>query len=278
MSSKKSLEQNVLEELERTGYPTEIVSASIMQQRNWAVIHNPSYLDDSESQSREFDIRAYRRISFKVAGIDFTVGYYLITECKKSEKPWVFFTTPERHDDSRLGNAIKWSLATRQVFTDNSHPESLVSDDDLRKFHHYFQQQHLARTFHEPLKGQEKSGHSQMIYSAVMSAIKATLFHYNDRRIENWLRVYYPVIVFSGNLFEARVDANKKIDLLPTQYLQLSFHYIVPHKSSVYRHSVWDNHHEFIVDIVHEDYLNQFLSDFEDEHGTLSKHLQDVIK
>lgn len=277
MSSKKTLEQSVLEELERTGYPTEIVSASIMQQRDWAVIHNPSYLDDSEGQSREFDIRAYRKKLIKMGANDFSIGYYLITECKKSEKPWVFFTTPEKHGDSRLGNVIKYSLAKKQVFTDNEHPESLVPDDELRKFHHYFQQQHLARTFHEPLKGQEKSGHSQMIYSAVMSAIKATIFHYNDSPIGSWLRVYYPVIVFSGDLFEARVDANKKIDILPVQYLQLSFHYIVPREPSPPRFSVWENLHEFIIDIVHENHLNEFLEDIEKEHETLSNYLDSTI-
>jgi hypothetical protein len=152
MNNQKSLEQNILEELQKTGYPTEIISASLMQQRKWGVIHNPSYLDDSEGRSREFDIRAYQQKRFTLSNKVFNVGLFLITECKKSEKPWVFFTTPEKHNYSRLGKIINWSMAGYQVFSSDESSIALISDDKLLKFHHYFQQEHIARTFHEPFK------------------------------------------------------------------------------------------------------------------------------
>src|SRR5947208_2381896 len=120
MNSMKTLEQSMIDELQKTGYPTEIVSASIMQQRKWAVIHNPSYLDDNEDRSREFDIRAYHEKSFGHSEATFAIGTYLVTECKKSEKPWVFFTTAEQHQSSRLGRFIKARIQGRQVFNDRS--------------------------------------------------------------------------------------------------------------------------------------------------------------
>ena len=272
MSEEKSLEQKILDELNKTGYPTEIVSASIMQRRAWGVIHNPSYFDDSEGRSREFDIRAFRQKPVKSWGESSAVGVYLITECKKSEKPWVFFTTPERHNQSRLGEAIKCGNPEIQIFTIATSSKSLISDEELRKFHHYFQQPRLARTFYEPLKGQEKSQHSTMIYSAVMSSIKATLFHKNESPAKNSLMIYYPLIVFSGNLFDAQVDSNKNIDLLPVKYLQLSFNY---RTRSVTPNTGWtfDNSHKFILDVVHETYLDKFLEVIEEEHDILTKHL-----
>lgn len=275
MSDKSSLEEAIIADLEKTGYPTEIIAAAIMERRNWMIAHNPSYVDDSEGQSREFDIRAYRKKDLMINGKDFALGYYLITECKKSLKPWVFFTTEESYIRPRLGSVIKSKAPNKlTLFTNYHNPESLVPDDTLRKFHHYFQQQRLARTFYEPLKGQEKSGHSQMIYSAVMSAIKATLFLANDQPIESWLRVFYPLIVFSGDLFEARVNAAKKIDLLRTQYIQLSFNYVEPQKKPDYRLSfVWERIQEFFIDIVHEDYLNQFLDEIENEQVILANHI-----
>jgi hypothetical protein len=55
-----SLEKKILEDMEKTGYPTEIMSASIMQGRGWEVTHKPSYWDEDERKSREFDIIAFR--------------------------------------------------------------------------------------------------------------------------------------------------------------------------------------------------------------------------
>ena len=66
MSESKTQEENIISELQKTGYPTEIVGASIMQQRGWGVLHNPSYLDDREGQSREFDIQAFREWRMEV--------------------------------------------------------------------------------------------------------------------------------------------------------------------------------------------------------------------
>jgi hypothetical protein len=65
-----------------------------------------------------------------------------------------------------------------------------------------------------------------MIYSAVMSAIKATIFISKETPISNWLRVFYPVVIFSGSLFEAQVGPEKSTKLISTKYLQLSFHYM----------------------------------------------------
>ena len=134
------LEDKILQEIDKTGYPTEIVCASAMQNRGWAVVHSPSYLDDLENRSREFDIRAYRTKRQDVRGHNYSVGIYLMTECKKSEKPWVFFTTPERYLEEPIGQVIHWSLGKRQAFTDRENSHAFISDNVLRGFHHYFKQ------------------------------------------------------------------------------------------------------------------------------------------
>lgn len=269
MSDKKSLEQSVLEELLKTGYPTEIFSASVMQERGWGVIHNPSYWDKEESQSREFDVRAYKH--WLNVAQDFKVGVYLIAECKKSEKPWVFFTTVEKYQRARLGQIIKARSADKRVFTDFEHHESIISDDELRTFHHYFQKPRQARTFHEPLKQQERASHSQMIYTAVMATVKATLFHCSERPSDKWVGIYYPVIIFSGNLFEAFVNPDKSIDLTPTLHVQLVFNYIQQEPST--HSSIWSAQQIFTVDVVHESYLDQFIKTVEDEHQIIANKI-----
>jgi hypothetical protein len=266
-----ALEDEILEELVRTGYPTEIVSASVMQARGWAVFHNPSYLDDREGKSREFDIRAYRQMSKQ----NNSVGIYLITECKKSDKPWVFFTTPAEYPgDARLGALIRWSMDKKQAFSDTSHADSLIPDRHLPGFHHYFSRHppRLARTFHQPFKGADKSEYSPMIYTAVMSAVKATLFLCSQPPASNWLGIYYPVVVFSGDLFEAQVSPDKTITLAKSEFLQLSFTYITP---TVLRGR--ESAFTFIIDVVHENYLADFLKTIEIEHEQISEYVFDAI-
>lgn len=161
----------------------------------------------------------------------------------------------------------------------------------------------LARTFYEAFKGkkgsnkkatesnkkategepetQETTEHFKTIYGAVMSAVKATLFHDKDERKDNWLRIYYPVVIFNGNMFEAQVDDKKEVEILSTKHLQLSFSYKMPVALSKERvgwaPSIWTNYHEFIVDIVHEDYLDEFLQLIEDEQDKLAGILQEKM-
>ena len=270
MNEKKSLKQTIQEDLIKTGYPTEIISANIMQQKGWGVAHNPSYWDNEENHSREFDIRAYKQ--WENSAKDFNLGVYIIAECKKSEKPWVFFTTNEKYLDSRLGRSIKARSMNKQLFTDHEHPTAIISNNELQTIHHYFQKPKQARTFHEPLKQQEKSAHSQMIYTAVMATVKATLFHYRENALPNdWIGIFYPLIIFSGNLFEAFVNPDKSIDLTETSHIQLKFNYIQQEPSG--NRSIWSANQPFTIDVIHEDYLDQFLGLIEVEHQIIANKI-----
>lgn len=265
-----NLQSNILQELNKTGFPTEVICADVMQKNGWGVLHSPSYWDETEKISREFDLRAFRNWKYTTEGGEFHIGVYLITECKKSEKPWVFFSTPESYN-TRVSQFIK--AVDKSIFPNYYRSDSQISDDVLKRTHHYFQRPELARTFYEPFKGQEKTDSSQMIYSAIMSSVKATLFHLRDRKNDNSTSIYYPVIVFNGNMYTAKVKSLDNIELLPSEHVQLSFNYMLP--KSVERSSIWEQQERFIIDVVHYEYLENFLSLLEKEHSELAKLIQD---
>ncbi len=267
---KPDLKSKIIEELDKTGYPTEIVSASLLQRAGWGVLHNPSYLDKMEQTSREFDLRAYKSKSFPSGGgTTFSIGEYVIAECKKSEKPWVFFVTPEDLNseglDARI-NAVKWKASVRNQPWDPISGK-LLSAERFSEIHHYFQLNELARTFYEPFKKFEKSENSQMIYSAVMSCVKATLFHYQDIEFDRWLLIYYPLIIFSGRLFKAEVAEGKQISLNEANHILLAFNYIDASQKSRF---TWENQHRFIIDIVQEDYLPSYIQILDNELNNLA--------
>lgn len=276
MTSDADFQQKIMDELDRTGYPTELVAASMMQQRGWGVIHNPSYLVGD--QPREFDIRAYRSWRVTHGTGSFTIGVYLIVECKKSKHPWVFFTSPREEDEVDPAHLIKSrSMPAHILWSDQQDRPPIVSDSFMRAQHHYFQRQRWARTYYEPFKHQETASHSSLLYGAVLSAIDAALFHYYDRSLvlQRHQAIYYPIIVFSGNLFEAEVDAAKKIQLRRAQHIQLLHHRIEPASAN----DRWSERsgsrlHVFLVDVVHEDYLGEFLTLVEHDHDVLAAELQ----
>jgi hypothetical protein len=275
MSQQRSLEEKIIEELERTGYPTEIVAASLMQRRGWYVGHNPSYLDDADQRSREYDIYAYRAWDASVDRRKYTVGVYLLAECKKSEKPWVFFTTPEPHLHMHLASLIKSRhTAPWILWTARAADPPLLSDDDLKQRHHYFRATERARTYHEPFKSQAASGQAQMIYAAVFSAIKAVLFHSRQAAFDGFLGLYYPVIIFSGDMFEARVDDAKNISINSTEYVQLAHHYIIPESGGM---RMEERQQEFVVDVVHERYIERYCETIETEHRNIASIIQKAI-
>jgi len=267
MNDKKTIEETIIEDIQKTGYPTEITAASIMQANGWSVVHNPSFWDQEEQKSREIDIQAYRQ--WPTQSKNWTMGVYLIAECKKSEKPWVFFTKDEKYEHSRLGSLIYSRIKGTPLFTSYDQESALIPDKDLLSSHHYFRFERQARTFYEPLKNQDKAAHSAMIYSAVMSAIKATLFRWADASYEKWIGIYYPVIILAGDLFEARIGPGKTISLAKTNHVQLSFHYMQPDP----RINSKLSHRQFTIDVVREDHLAQFLKLVEDEHQVIAGNI-----
>src|SRR5690348_2408792 len=90
-------EKNIVDELVKTGFPTEIVAGAAMASWGYGVIHSPAYFDHVELKSREFDLRAFKTWNVVDETPKWSVSLYLVAECKKSETPWVFFTTPEFH-------------------------------------------------------------------------------------------------------------------------------------------------------------------------------------
>lgn len=267
MEKKRTFEEKIILDLQKTGYPTEITTASFLQERDWYVIHKPSFWDNEEQKSREFDIRGYRE--WKSNSEKLSIGAFLITECKKSEKPWVFFATPEGYLPNRLGRIVRSNKRGTPLFPTYYQEDALISDDELRSFHHYFHIPIYARTFYEPFKNQENADHSSMIYSAVMSVVKATLYTWSDTPIENWIRIYYPLIVFSGNMFDARVNSDKTIELIKADHIRLSFHYIQQqtHRSHL------EMNEEFIIDIINESYLGIYLRMIEEEQYRIASML-----
>lgn len=267
------LEERIRVELLKTGFPTEITVSSSLESIGWAVMHNPSYLDPQTGKSREFDIRAYKEFPEPEHRPSLRLGVYLLVECKKSEKPWVFFTTPcvnEIVPDRRIEEFIQTSkrIPPKVIWADGARNQ-LQSKGNPADFHHYFSQDRWARTFHHMFRGEENES-SKQIYGAIMSVVNTVLFYRDNYTHDaNWVPVFYPVIVFNGELFEAVVHTKTNLTLNRSDHLVLEYHLAMPSKYA--GGEVRED--TFLIDVLTDNFLSDFERLIDHESKTLLERM-----
>jgi hypothetical protein len=90
----KSLEQNILDDIQKTGFPLELRVAHELLTRGYFVDHNLYYVDKDEHKGRDIEISARRNSQNPPRDKPPQwVRNRLLVECKKTMKPWVIFTS-----------------------------------------------------------------------------------------------------------------------------------------------------------------------------------------
>lgn len=94
-------EKDILEDVLKSGFPTEIKAANTLISEGWMVFRNFPYIDRDSGKERSYDIRAVKygpKHSPLKEHAYFMVK--LFVECKySSNKPWVFFRSGEPRID-----------------------------------------------------------------------------------------------------------------------------------------------------------------------------------
>jgi hypothetical protein len=226
-----NLEAKILGEIGKTGFPLELRVADFLQSRGYFVASSLYYLDQDEDKGREIDIQALKGISlgFYLGTGDESpspddepcmVRNCLLIECKKSDKPWVIFTSPESSYDKEL-----FELDCKGL---NKNAERLWFESEdflnqLEKIHPFAAHKMRGHGHFEPFKSGESS---EMIFKALITSVKATIATRDSKFAAGPGRVcfYYPLIVFDGLLYEAHLD-NGTIRLNETDTVMVSFFY-----------------------------------------------------
>lgn len=236
-------------ELRIQGFPLEIEVGLLLKRRGWKVIHQPFYVDEDSGKGRLGDLWAIKAFHSKEK-YDL-IHFSLIIECKKSEKPWVFYVT-EKEPLEWL--ALKyWSKTQRLEWAHHSHYNDKVQKEN-------------AVVSFEPFKGKNKED----IYEASMQVLKCAQYKLNNLASifkddkfnfkNNPFFLIYPVIVFDGHLWEYKFK-DIEYDLSETNYLQ----YCVEQKESS------------LIDIVKKENLVYFLDLIEKEYDSIIKTLNKSI-
>lgn len=266
----ESLEQKILSYLKDTGYPLELEAASALESLGWSVSTSPIYLDPDEGKYREYDVSGVRvwRVDSS-SPIDPTVllsghafAYVLCVECKRSGKPWVFFTRPAGVTRTK----IQYSSTIKNLITYFDSPSTVLNESILVESMWYFGASHRSRNFVEAFKTESQPS---QIYSALNQVVKATRYQreqYDQPPTKNISACLFPVIVLDGEMFEAQLQSGN-IALQPTNHVIVEFDYISrenPFKTE-----------QFLVDVVRKDYMTDFFTEVDSGLNKASGHVRD---
>ncbi|TKJ47579.1 hypothetical protein CEE34_02930 [Candidatus Aerophobetes bacterium Ae_b3a] len=243
----EKLEEKILREISKTGFPLELRVSELLNDIGYYVANNLYYVDLDEDKGREIDLRALRNYDFKIESKQYFIRHCLLIECKKSsEKPWVIFTSPETpYDPGYLD--VDCSGADFDV-----NIKGLQKDfDQLKNIHPFCKYERRGRSFFEPFK---KNPTGEAIVKALMSTVKASIGMRDNKFASGGTSVcfFYPIVVFEGKLFEAYLNEGK-IEIIKTDRLMVSFFY----ESPKYKNE------RFTIPVITEKSFGTFLNDLD---------------
>lgn len=231
--SNASFEKRIREAIEKTGLPTEIRATNYLTQNGWFVKNEFPYIDVENKRVRTLDIKATLSVdqdNTNMQNKKETLECELYIECKKSEKPWIFYVEARswseiEFDIERL--AEKMATETFNTLIDG-HIQSgkITYAKDLKKPVSIFSRipvrlqsiNYKVALSHQIIFVKTEDGKKPKnkvddepndfkdeIYSAEMQILKALKHQENhDKLVESSQtkrRVIIPVMLLNGNMF-----------------------------------------------------------------------------
>ena len=262
--TKDSEMERIIRDIKKSGFPLEIKTSSILEADGWAVHNQEGYLDADENKWRTIDIMAHKSIEIPDSSAYSRLHISLIIECKKSNKPWVFYVREK--EGTRTFAPLMACGLVKQASKPWLHPLHMEKwVDFLHYYSPYFKT--IAVIPYEPFKDRKRSD----IFEATNQLIKA--LHYDMERTHDFfareeareslrtieslpkrehpsvkmLCLFYPIIVFDGKLYKLTYD-DEKTKLFPSEYIQYLISYRSPRISDL-----------FVMDIFNQSFAEKYL-------------------
>ena len=224
------------------GYPHELRVGQSFGRAGWDISHAEYFFDNVEGKYREIDLLARmipprpttddERLQagprnpdrFPSSGREaVTIGVALVIECKKSQKPWVIFTSPSStkklkyplhftpYGPGRFAIYRTLTAYSEDAFeNDGDPPRELFDDNFLYRLPLFSVGSQVG---HGIAMDQGKERGKNQAYEAVESTVRAATYysHQNanailDMNTRDDITIYLPVVVLQGSLYECSVD------------------------------------------------------------------------
>ncbi|MEG8946410.1 hypothetical protein [Rosettibacter firmus] len=287
----KPTTEQIKKAIEHSGYLLEQRICPIIERHGFLTTPNEQYQDQDTGKSREIDVHAIKLNSLYRNEFTDIFETILLIECKNNQTPVVFFTQENPIPELVFGY-IDLDGYPDGIYEKESESEGVTSIEDyfhFEKFHHYFKVKWIARQFCQMrpriiAKGNrnqkiEWEVSHEGLYESIEGLIKATDFYSSELKrsivLEEdtkdfiHLGIVYPILLFSGQIFECRVKGrNYRI----YERKHLTFYKEIQSKT------LQGTYH---IDVVQENYLSRFLSIVNEENDKIVNRLKrkrDLLK
>lgn len=251
--------KRINQDIASSGLPLEIETSSLLNKDGWTVRYQVNYIDQDTDKERPIDLIAVK--SFSETYRNHTrLNFNLVIECKRDEKPWVFFSIPKETEP--------FTRMLKQIVYYNHFAKPEIKDMDTLNFEsHYSKMSDEKAVIHyEPFKGKNNK---ERIPEAKYQVVKCLLAQLEEAK--KWhnspavkllslkpVLLYLAVIVFDGELYSLKFENNELVPH-PTEYLQYEF----VHSGKF-----------FLIDIVTKAYFSQYLKLIDKEIEAIRTNLK----
>lgn len=268
-----------------TGFPLEVFSTNKLIDKKWITTPNIYYYETESKKEHEIDLLAIKPLIFNCE-INGNVErgllrQILIIECKKStKKNWVFFIRDISEDKPFLITSQNFGLGHHKNIEDDLYCPDFNSIIDLKMICQHRRKKEATNycvpfTSNDDKKDEDKNEEGRQIYKAIKSVYYALKFTKTNKDSEfeqidsKWpnhigIDIYYPVIIFEGNLFEAKHIGNNEFEINCTDYVDLCWH------------SPDEELQSLSIDVVHKDFLELYLNSLEKDFNYFQKILNGI--
>lgn len=272
-----SLEERIAKDVEKTGFPTEILATGLLQTAGWTTLDHAYYIDKDENKGREIDIFAIREFREESNNKEVALSLGLSVEVKKSsDKPWVIVcskaaTGEKLHDaiDTKLARMHGQEIWFHELYA--SHPVTQFARVGRVPYQAFLKNSDQAE---DEESKRTKGRYSPQPFSAFVSCFKASMEisnHFQAQnnqalRTENGKKSYFVgvthgLVILNGKLFEARVGREGKVTATEKRHIPYIFNYAS--EKYLYR--------KLLIDVVTIDALEDYISSYERWAKTAAK-------
>lgn len=278
--NKKPSEENIEEALSNSGYVLEHRICPILEEFGYHTETNIQYEDIDSGKSCEFDVRANKSEMDKKLD---SVSAVLLISCKNNHNPVITLTRKITLPTLVVAGRVINLGTPRWIYKKNQEHESIEEHFKLNEFHHYHDDAFVATQYCIITTWRNKQSYNAEhgdLYSDIYKLHKVvdsqekfdTFFHKGARarnekegfkvdEIPYHVTLVYPVMLFSGDLYEYRLTG-RQFSLLKNNRI-LFYHTIssAKLKSRLY------------IDMIEEKYLGKYLKIIKEEITEIKNRL-----
>jgi len=238
----------------KTGYPLEIFTESILHKYNYRIINSEIYHDKENNLFRELDLFATR--NWHTNDRDIILDIQLLIECKKSDKPFVLLKNNSIEDENlSLGQIYGSDDLISMIFLSGS-PKNINMPD---KFESGFK---LIQGF---------STSDETVHKAINTLLKSfdhfmTIEKENENdyyRKENVHSIGIPILIIDAPLYALRLNPDLELEIYEIESG------ILEHRSHLNRFE----HDSFPIPIIVKDKIADFIVSIENYGDSFFKYL-----